>query len=245
MIQLGVNVDHVATVREARGARYPDPVFAGLQSELAGADAVRMHITTDRRHIKEDDVQRFAMSAQTRLALECPLDEGIRDFALQIKPADVCLVPDSPVHADAAGGFDVLSHQAPLNDFVAAFEDSGVRNFVLVSTDDAQIEAAARAGSAGVEFDARAYAIAADPATRSVELERLVTACEFAYSLGLNISVSRGLQYDNVQAVAAIETVEELNVGHAIIARALYFGLPEAVSKMKRLIREARPPLPV
>lgn len=241
MIQLGINVDHVATVREARGSRYPDPVFAGLQAELAGADVIRMHLTSDRRHIKEDDVERFAKSAQTRLALECPMQSDFRDFALSVLPADICLVPETDEHKDAAGGFDVITHQSELQDFVAAFDGSGVRNFALVATDEAQIEAAARAGCAGVEFGARAYGATTDPATRSVELARLVTACDFAYSLGLNITVSRGLQYDNIQPIASIETIEELNVGHAVIARALYFGLPEAVAKMKRLIREVQP----
>ncbi len=240
MIQLGINVDHVATVREARGSRYPDPVFAGLQAELAGADVIRMHLTHDRRHVKEHDVERFVQNAQTRLSLECAPDEQIRDFALRVGPADVCLVPEHASQRDSAGGFDVLEHQDQLTDFVAAFEQSGIRNTLLVTANEAQIEAAARVGSAGIELDARAYCAATDPAARSVEIANLVSACDFAYSLGLTISVGRGLQYDNIQAVAAIETIDELNVGHAVIARALYFGLPEAVTQLKRLIVEAR-----
>lgn len=240
MILLGVNVDHVATVREARGSRYPDPVFAGLQAELAGADIVRMHLMADRRHIKEHDVERFAASTQTRLSLECSVNDNIREFALRARPNDVCLVPEDASQQDSFGGLDVTSHQDLLIDFVSAFQETGIRNTLLVTPDEAQIEAAARVGSAGVELDARAYAATADPASRSVEVARLVTACDFAYSLGLNIGVGRGLQYDNIQEIAAIETIEELTIGHAVIARALYFGLPEAVAEMKRLIVEAR-----
>ena len=241
MIHLGINVDHVATVRQARGSLYPDPVFAGLQAELAGADVIHMHLTVEREHIQEHDVERFVTNTQTRLVLECAAMDDIRDFALRVKPTDVCLVPELISHRDKSGGFDVINHQDQLTDFVAAFQESGIRNTLVVTPEEAQIEAAARVGSAGVELDARAYSTSsADPAARSVEIARLVTACDFAYSLGLNIAVGRGLQYDNIQPIAAIETIEELTVGHAVIARALYFGLPEAVAEMKRRIMEAR-----
>lgn len=240
MILLGVSVDHVATVRDARGGRYPDPVFAGLQAELAGADFIRMHLTADRRHVKDDDVERFAGSAQTRLSLEFPLDDDIRAFALRVKPADICLVPEDVAHRDTLGGFDVLGYQDLLTDFLHAFQEAGIRDTLLVSPNDAQIEAAARVGSTGIELNARAFATATDATSRSAELAKLMSACDFAYSLGLSVAVGRGLQYDNVQSVAEIATIGELSIGHAIIARALYFGLPEAVAEMKRRLSEAR-----
>jgi len=240
VILLGVNVDHVATVRNARGGRYPDPVFAGLQAELAGADFIRMHLTADKRHIQYDDAERFAASAQTRLALEFALDEEIRDFALRVRPADVCLVPEDVAHRDTLGGFDVLGYQDVLTDFLAPLQEAGIRDTLLVSPDRAQIEAAARVGSAGIELNARSYAAAKDAASRSAELAKIMSACDFAYSLGLSIAVGRGLQYDNVQGIAEIHTIEQLTIGHAIIARALYFGLPEAVAEMKHRLAEAR-----
>jgi pyridoxine 5-phosphate synthase len=199
-----------------------------------------MHLTADKRHIQYDDAERFAASAQTRLALEFALDEEIRDFALRVRPADVCLVPEDVAHRDTLGGFDVLGYQDVLTDFLAPLQEAGIRDTLLVSPDRAQIEAAARVGSAGIELNARSYAAAKDAASRSAELAKIMSACDFAYSLGLSIAVGRGLQYDNVQGIAEIHTIEQLTIGHAIIARALYFGLPEAVAEMKHRLAEAR-----
>lgn len=239
-ILLGVNVDHVATVRQARGTRYPDPVFAALQAELAGADGITMHLREDRRHIQDHDIERFAASAQTKLNFECAATDEMRDIALRVKPADVCLVPEKREELTTEGGLDVSSQADMLADHVAAFHEAGIATSMFIDPDEQQIEASARIGAPLIELHTGRYAEATTREVRAAELARIVSACDYAFSLGLTVNAGHGLQYDNVAAIAEIETINELNIGHAIVARALYDGLPDAVTAMKRLMVAAR-----
>ena len=239
-VLLGVNVDHVATVRQARGTRFPDPVHAALQAELAGADGITMHLREDRRHIQDDDIERFVACAQTKLNFECAATDEMRAIALRIKPADVCLVPEKREELTTEGGLDVLAQQDMLADHVAAFSEADIYTSMFIDPDEAQIEASARIGAPVIELHTGRYADARTRETRALELARLISACDYAFSLGLVVNAGHGLQYDNVQAIAEIESINELNIGHSLISRALFEGLPAAVSGMKRLIVAAR-----
>ena len=239
-IYLGVNVDHVATVREARGCGYPDPVHAALQAELAGADGITMHLREDRRHIQDHDIERFAASAQTKLNLEMAATDEMRKIALAVKPKDVCLVPEKREELTTEGGLDVVSQQSFMTDYVTSLQEAGVQTSLFIDPVEAQIEATARVGAPVVELHTGRFAETDTPATRTAELSRIMSACDYAFSLGLIVNAGHGLHYDNVQAIAEIETINELNIGHSLVARALYWGLPTAVSKMKRLMVEAR-----
>ena len=239
-IYLGVNVDHVATVREARGCGYPDPVHAALQAELAGADGITMHLREDRRHVQDHDIERFAASTQTKLNLEIAATDEMRKIALAVKPKDVCLVPEKREELTTEGGLDVASQQDFLSDYVASLQEAGIQTSLFIDPVEAQIEATARVGAPIVELHTGSYAETDTPAARTTELSRIISACDYAFSLGLIVNAGHGLHYDNVQAIAEIETINELNIGHSLVARALYWGLPTAVSKMKRLMVEAR-----
>ena len=239
-IYLGVNVDHVATVREARGCGYPDPVHAALQAELAGADGITMHLREDRRHVQDHDIERFAASTQTKLNLEIAATDEMRKIAMAVKPKDVCLVPEKREELTTEGGLDVVSQQDFLSDYVASLQEAGIQTSLFIDPVEAQIEATARVGAPIVELHTGSYAETDTPAARTTELSRIISACDYAFSLGLIVNAGHGLHYDNVQAIAEIETINELNIGHSLVARALYWGLPTAVSKMKRLMVEAR-----
>jgi len=239
-IYLGVNVDHVATVREARGCGYPDPVHAALQAELAGADGITMHLREDRRHIQDHDIERYAASAQTKLNLEIAATDEMRKIALSVNPKDVCLVPEKREELTTEGGLNVLSQQDFMTDYVGELQEAGIQTSLFIDPDEAQIEATARVGAPVVELHTGRYADAATAAVRTAELSRIMSACDYAFSLGLIVNAGHGLHFDNVQAIAEIETINELNVGHSLVARALFWGLPTAVSKMKRLMVEAR-----
>ena len=239
-IYLGVNVDHVATVREARGCGYPDPVHAALQAELAGADGITMHLREDRRHVQDHDIERFAASTQTKLNLEIAATDEMRKIALAVKPKDVCLVPEKREELTTEGGLDVVSQQDFLSDYVASLQEAGIQTSLFIDPVEAQIEATARVGAPIVELHTGSYAETDTPAARTTELSRIISACDYAFSLGLIVNAGHGLHYDNVQSIAEIETINELNIGHSLVARALYWGLPTAVSKMKRLMVEAR-----
>ncbi len=239
-IYLGVNVDHVATVREARGCGYPDPVHAALQSELAGADGITMHLREDRRHIQNHDIERYAASAQTKLNLEMAATDEMRKIALAVCPKDVCLVPEKREELTTEGGLDVLSQQDFMTDYVKSLQEAGMQTSLFIDPDEAQIEATARVGAPVVELHTGRYSNAESAGASTAELARIMSACDYAFSLGLIVNAGHGLHFDNVQAIAEIETINELNIGHSLIARALYWGLPTAVSKMKRLMVEAR-----
>lgn len=239
-IYLGVNVDHVATIREARSVRYPDPVHIALQAELAGADSITMHLRNDRRHVQDHDIERFVASAQTKLNLEIAPTDQMVQHALQFTPRHVCLVPENRQERTMLEGIKANQQSSTLQGYVEALQGKGINCALFIDPEEEQIEAAARIGAATVELNTGAYATCDSAIERSSELSRIMSCCDYAFSLGLTVNAGRGLHYDNVQAIAEIESINELGIGHSIVARALFAGIPAAVSKMKRLMVEAR-----
>jgi len=239
-IYLGVNVDHVAAVRQSRGLSYPDPVHAALQAELAGADSITMHLRGDRRYIQDHDVERFAASGQTRLNMEMAISEEMLKIALRIKPHTVCFVPENRQELDAGGGLDVSAHREQMTEYVGELQNAGIHTSIFIDPEENQVEASAHTGAPSVQLHTGEYSDSIAPIDRSAEISRLMSSSDYAFSLGLMVNAGHGLHYDNVQAVAEIEAINELRVGHSLITRALYWGLPTAISKMKRLMVEAR-----
>ena len=238
-IALGVNIDHVATVRQARRARFPDPLLAALVAEQAGADRITLHLREDRRHIVDRDVERFAMSLTTHMNLEMAATEEMIAIATRIRPSDVCLVPEKRAEVTTEGGLDVIGGGAALRSSIAALTAAGIRVSLFVDPDLKQIEQAAAVGAPVIELHTGAYA-EADAKARSGELRRIKAAARAGVELGLVVNAGHGLDYHNVQPVAAIPEISELNIGFAIIARAIFCGLDPAVREMKRLMTEAR-----
>lgn len=239
-VHLCVNVDHVATVRESRRSTSPDPVHAALQAELAGADSIAMQLREDRRHVQDHDIERFAQSCQTSLNLQVTASQTMLDVALRIKPRDVCLVPEEREELWVNGGLNVMNNQAQMTDQVASLQEAGVQTSIFIDPEQEQIEAVARVGAPVVQLHTGRYAAARNSAARDAELNNIVSCCDYAFSLGLMVNAGHGLHFDNVQPIAEIESISELHIGHSLIARALYWGLPTAISKMKRLMVEAR-----
>jgi pyridoxine 5-phosphate synthase len=235
-ILLGVNIDHVATLRQARGTRYPEPIQAALIAEQAGADAVTLHLREDRRHIQDRDVRMLADTLQTRMNLEMAATEEMLGIARSIGPRDCCLVPEKREELTTEGGLDVAGNRDHLHHYCAALGQAGVRVSLFVDADRHQLEAAAQVGAPVVEIHTGHYADAVGAADAERELRRIRDAVAFGLQLGLQVNAGHGLNYHNVQAVAAIAGIREMNIGHAIICRALYTGLSEAVATMKRLI---------
>lgn len=235
-----MNVNHVATVRQARQSTSPDPVHAALQAELAGADGITMQLREDRRHIQDHDIERFAHSCQTKLNLQFEASDGMREVALRIMPRDVTLVPENREELTTEGGLDISGNLSLYTEYVASLQQAGIQTALFINPEETQIEAAARVGAPVVELHTGRYANASSAAERTAELARIVSCCDYAFSLGLIVNAGHGLHYDNVQSVAEIEAISELTIGHSLIARALYWGLPTAVSKMKRMMVEAR-----
>lgn len=240
-ILLGVNVDHVATLRQARGTRFPDPVMAAWVAEQAGADSITVHLREDRRHIQERDIELLARTLQTRMNLEMALAEPMLQLAESIRPADCCLVPERREELTTEGGLDVAGDAARIREAVARLSAAGIRVAPFIDPDLRQIDACAAAGAPAVELHTGCYADARDDALRARELARLREAARHAAGLGLEVHAGHGLHYHNVQAVAAIAEVVELNIGHAIISRAIFAGMPAAVASMKKLMLAARP----
>lgn len=238
-IALGVNVDHVATVRQARRARHPDPVHAALLAEQAGADSITMHLREDRRHIIDQDPFALQTLMQTRLNLEMALTREMIGIASKLKPADCCLVPEQRTEITTEGGLDVLRDPARLRDAVAELASAGIRVSLFIDPDPEQIEGARASGAPVIELHTGAYSQATG-AARALELQRLQNAARQAASIGLVVHAGHGLDYQNVQPVAAIPEIVELNIGHAIIARALFSGMAGAVRDMKALMLAAR-----
>jgi pyridoxine 5-phosphate synthase len=236
---LGVNIDHVATLRQARRARYPDPLYAALVAEGAGADSITLHLREDRRHIQDRDVAAMRAALQTRMNLEMAVTEEMTRIALEVRPQDVCLVPESREEVTTEGGLDVLGLSVRVQDAVGALAAAGIRVSLFIDPEQAQIEAARRVGAPVIELHTGAYADAAG-GYQAREFERLRTAAKFAASLGLTVNAGHGLHYHNVEPIAAISEIVELNIGHSIIARALIDGLAKAVGDMKTLMRRAR-----
>jgi pyridoxine 5-phosphate synthase len=238
-IGLGVNIDHVATLRQARRARYPDPLHAALIAEEAGADSITLHLREDRRHIQDRDVLAMREALQTRMNLEMAVTEEMIRNALQVKPQDACLVPESRQEVTTEGGLEVAGQGARVRDAVAALAAAGIRVSLFIDPEAAQIEAARRAGAPVIELHTGAYADAVGGA-RAREFERLRSAAKLAASIGLTVNAGHGLNYHNVEPIAAIPEIIELNIGHSIIARSIIDGLAKAVGDMKELMRRAR-----
>jgi len=239
-IYLGVNVDHIATLRQARGTPYPDPVHAALEAEMAGADGIRMHLREDRRHIQDQDVQRFSECAKTKLNFEIAPTQEMLNLALKFKPKDMCLVPEKREELTTEGGLDVVAEHNRLTEYCSECAQANIQVSLFIDPDEAQIEATARVGAPVVELHTGNYAEATTENAQLHELNRLVRASEFAFSHGLIVNAGHGLHYNNVQAIAAIETIHELNIGHSIIAKAAFIGIKEAVKEMKQLMVDAR-----
>jgi pyridoxine 5-phosphate synthase len=238
-IALGVNIDHVATLRQARRTRYPDPLHAALLAEEAGADSITLHLREDRRHIQERDVTMMREALQTRMNLEMAVTEEMIRIAQKVLPQDCCLVPESRQEVTTEGGLDVEGQGARVADAVKALGGAGIRVSLFIDPDLAQIEAAQRAGAPVIELHTGAYADSTGGA-RAREFERLLGAAKFAARLGLIVNAGHGLNYHNVEPIAAIQEIVELNIGHAIVARAVFDGLAKAVRDMKELMRAAR-----
>jgi len=232
MPRLHVNVDHVATVRQARRAAEPDPVTAAALCELAGADGITVHLREDRRHIQERDVRVLRSTVKTLLNLEAAVAPAILDFACEIRPDQVCLVPENRLEVTTEGGFDAVGKRKELQRAVAQLRKGGIEVSVFVDPDADAIRASADAGADFVELHTGCYAHAKG-AARARELARLAKAAAFARRRGLRVNAGHGLDYKNVAAVAAIEGVEELNIGFAIVARAVLVGLDTAVREMR------------
>jgi pyridoxine 5-phosphate synthase len=239
-ILLGVNIDHVATLRQARGTRYPDPVQAAIAAETAGADSVTLHLREDRRHIQERDVELLRGVLLTRMNLEMAATDAMVEFAKKIKPADCCLVPERREELTTEGGLDVVTHLSRLRDVCQDLRMAGVRVSLFIEADARQIDAACASGAPCVELHTGHYADAANAFDRAQVLERIVAAAEYGVTQGLQVNAGHGLNYQNVGPVAAIPHLSELNIGHAIVARALFTGMEESVREMKRLMVESR-----
>jgi pyridoxine 5-phosphate synthase len=241
VIELGVNIDHIATLRQARRTLYPDPVQAALEAEQAGADAITLHLREDRRHIQDRDVDILRQAIQTRMNLEMAATDEMIAIARRVRPHDCCLVPERREELTTEGGLDVRRQQTRIAACCAALAEAGVRVSLFIDPDPYQVEAAAATKAPAIEIHTGHYADAVDDARRREELGRVARAVAQGLSLGLKVNAGHGLNYHNVQAVAGIEGVSELNIGHAIVARAVFTGIAEAVREMKRLMREARP----
>jgi pyridoxine 5-phosphate synthase len=239
-IDLGVNVDHVATLRQARGTAYPDPVQAALVAEQAGADLITVHLREDRRHIQERDLALLAQMIETRMNLEMAVSDEMVAVALRLRPADCCLVPERREELTTEGGLDVSGQLERVRLVCRQLTTAGVRVSLFIDPDPHQIEAACAAGAPVVELHTGAYADRAEPEARKAELGRVIQAARQATEHGLIVHAGHGLNYHNVMPIAEIPEVNELNIGHAIVARAVFVGLTEAVREMKRLMCETR-----
>lgn len=233
---LGVNIDHVATLRQARGTRYPEPAQAALVAEHAGADAITVHLREDRRHIQDRDVEILVGMLQSRMNLEMAATKEMLAIATRLHPTDCCLVPERREELTTEGGLDVAAATSALRDFCAELGSAGIRVSLFVDPDPRQLEASAEAGAPVVEIHTGRYADAPTPEKRLAEWQKIVDAVAFAESMGLQVNAGHGLDYHNVRAIAGIAGVRELNIGHAIMARAVFSGLDMAVRDMKRLI---------
>lgn len=239
-ILLGVNIDHVATLRQARGTRYPDPVQAAIESEQAGADSITLHLREDRRHIQERDVRLLQEILQTRMNLEMAVTDEMLAIAEQVRPADCCLVPERREELTTEGGLDVAGQKGRIREACQRLAEAGVRVSLFIDADPKQIEAAIECQAPVIEIHTGHYADARDHAGAQMELERIEKAVMLGSGGGLQVNAGHGLHYHNTDAIACIPQIRELNIGHAIISRAVFVGLQEAVREMKRIMVEAR-----
>jgi pyridoxine 5-phosphate synthase len=240
MIRLGVNVDHVATVRQARRAEYPDPLEAALLAEKAGADGITVHLREDRRHIQERDVERLHSKIKTKINLEMAVTPAMVAFAEQLRPADTCFVPEKREELTTEGGLDVVAHEAKVTDAVRTLQGCGVQVSLFIDPVKAQIECAERTGAHAIEIHTGSFCNA-NASIREKERAEIVNAASLAARLGLEVHAGHGLDYENVLPIAQIPEIVELNIGHSIIARAVIVGIEQAVREMKEVLLRARP----
>ena len=237
---LGVNIDHVATLRNARGTTYPSPLEAALLAETHGADLITLHLREDRRHIKDADVAIINQALKTRMNLEMALTDEMLEHALKIKPADVCLVPEKREEVTTEGGLDVLKYAKKISKFTRKLTDAGIRVSLFIDADADQIIAARDVGAPVIELHTGAYADAPNHAAHSHELARIAAGAELGQELGLVVNAGHGLNIHNVSEIAKLPQIRELNIGHALIAQAVFLGLPEAIKQMKEVMYRAR-----
>ncbi len=238
-IHLGVNVDHVATVRQARGTSYPDPVEAALLAEQAGADSITLHLREDRRHIQDHDVERLKAAMQTHMNFEMAVTDEMIAIAKRIGPSDCCLVPEKREELTTEGGLDVAGQFDKVGTACNELAAEGIRVSLFIDPDKSQLDAARAAGAPVVELHTGTYADTAG-AVQQAELQRVIEAAAYGNEIGLTVNAGHGLHHDNVTPIAAIPEIVELNIGHALIARAVFDGISVAVSEMKKLMNQAR-----
>ena len=240
MIELGINIDHVATLRQVRGTSYPDVVRAALLAEEAGADLITLHLREDRRHIQDRDVDALRGRINTRMNLETAVTEEMISIALRVRPQNVCLVPEKRTELTTEGGLDVASSFDRVSAAVQTLSAAGIRVSLFIDPDDRQLDAARATGAPVVEIHTGAYAEAIDVQSVETELERVRQAVLHGNRLGLRVNAGHGLNFDNVQAIARLSGIAELNIGHAIVAEAVFMGWQNAIREMKRLMSAAR-----
>ncbi|MDR2239476.1 MAG: pyridoxine 5'-phosphate synthase [Zoogloeaceae bacterium] len=239
-MELGVNIDHVATLRQQRGTDYPDPIRAALLAEQSGADLITLHLREDRRHIQDRDVEILRGKLTTRMNLEAAVTDEMVAFALRIRPHDICYVPERRQELTTEGGLDVVGGFERVRAACRAAADAGIRVSLFIDADPRQIEAARECGAPAIEIHTGRYAEATEAGQAREELARVAEAARYARKLGFKVNAGHGLHYENVGPVAAIPEIVELNIGHAIVAEAVFSGWQEAVRRMKRLMLEAR-----
>lgn len=238
-LELGINIDHVATLRNARGTTYPDPLRAARLAEEAGADLITLHLREDRRHIKDADLMALRPLIKTRMNLECAVTPEMINIACQVKPHDVCLVPEKREEVTTEGGLDVLGHYAAVEAATKQLKSAGIRVSLFIDPDEKQIEAAKDVGATVVELHTGRYADVSGE-EQIKELERIKKAAQYGVSIGLRVNAGHGLHEGNVMPIAAISDLSELNIGHAIVAEALFKGWQNAITDMKALMVNAR-----
>ena len=236
---LGVNIDHVATLRQARGTDYPDPVEAAVLAEKACADSITLHLREDRRHIQDHDLERLKDAMQTHMNLEMAVTDEMLSIASHIRPQDCCLVPEKREELTTEGGLDVAGQLDKVARACAALSANGIRVSLFIDPDPRQLDAAVQVGAPVVELHTGSYADA-DSAEQQAELQRIIDGAAYGSKIGLIVNAGHGLHYENVKPVAKIPEIVELNIGHAVVARAVFDGFSIAVSEMKRLMIEAR-----
>jgi pyridoxine 5-phosphate synthase len=238
-LYLGVNIDHVATLRQVRGTSYPDPVKAALIAEECGADSITLHLREDRRHIQDSDLYALKQAMHTRMNLEMAVTEEMLSIALDVKPAACCLVPEKRQELTTEGGLDVTNQLEKIADACARLADQGIRVSLFIDPEASQLDAAMQVGAPVVELHTGIYADT-DGAEQKSELNRVMSAASYAREIGLIVHAGHGLHYENVSAIARIAEIVELNIGHAIIAQSVFDGISVAIRNMKRLMDTAR-----
>ena len=239
-IFLGVNIDHIATLRQARGTRYPSLIDAAKICESSGADSITLHLREDRRHIQDQDVEELKSSLTTKMNLEMAATDEMLEIATKILPEDCCLVPEKRQELTTEGGLDVLTQLGRIKEVCTELSTNNIKASLFIDADNYQIEAAIECGAPIIEIHTGHYADASSAAEKQKELQKISKACAYAHSLGLQVNAGHGLTLENTKAIAEINSVVELNIGHSIISRALFVGLGAATSEMKQLIQEAR-----